>query len=108
MRARTREINSINSWIEQVTRTRRVDDSEFSIWRAGPLRIPGGRRNELVVLETGKQKGDGGSSIDYEAVVLIEEPGAIVEIFLTTKTKELRDRHLATLRQVAASYGPVT
>lgn len=108
MRSRTREVDSINAWIEQVTRARRTNDSEFSIWRAGPVPVPGGRRSELVILEGGKPAGDGGSSIDHEAVVLIEEPGVIVEIFLTTKTKELRDQHLSSLRAVAASYGPAT
>jgi hypothetical protein len=108
MRSRTREFDSINAWVEQVTRTRRVNDSEFSIWRAGPAPVPGGRRSELVILEAGKPANDGPSSVDHEAVVLIEEPGAIVEIFLTTRTKELRDQHLPTLRAVAATYGPAT
>ena len=105
MRTKTREFDSIDSWIERVTQTRRAGDEAFNLWRAGPVRVRG-RKSELVVIETGSPTGGPGSSIDHEAVVLIEEPHAIVEIFLTTSSRALRDLHLSTLRAVAASYGP--
>lgn len=107
MRTKNRDFVSIDAWIELVTRVRRASDEGFALWRAGPVAVAGGRRAELLVLDNSKPAGSSESSIDHEAVVLIEEPGVIVEIFLTTKTRELRDQHLATLRAVAASYGPL-
>ena len=106
MRGKNREFGSIDAWIDTVTRTRRADDDAFVLWRAGPVAVNGGRRGEMVLLDNSKPAGSSASSIDHEAVVLIDEPGAIVEIFLTTKTRELRDLHLATLRAIAESYGP--
>jgi hypothetical protein len=105
MRTKTREFDSIESWIERVTEARRAEDEAFTLRRAGPVKVPG-RKSELVVLETGTPSGGPGSSIDHEAVVLIEEPRVIVEIFLTTSSRALRDLHLSTLRAVAASYSP--
>jgi hypothetical protein len=106
MRTKNREIDSIDSWIERVTQARRTTHHEFTLWRAGPVPIAGARSSEMLVLENGEPAEDNGAPVDHEAVVLIDEPGAIAEIFLTTKTRELLDQYLSTLRTVAASYGP--
>jgi hypothetical protein len=106
MRTKDRDFHSIDSWIEHVTRIRRARDPAFTLWRAGPVPVRGGRPSEMVVLQNSEPAAGSGSTIDHEAVVLIEEPDAIAEIFLTTKTKGLLDQNIATLRAVAASYGP--
>ncbi|TWT08829.1 hypothetical protein [Reyranella sp. CPCC 100927] len=106
MRTKNREIDSIESWVERVTLTRRNTDRDFTMSRAGTVAIVGGRRGEMIVLEN-SEPAEGGQPIDHEAVVLIEEPGAIAEIFLTTKTKDLLEQNLLTLRMVAASYSPL-
>lgn len=106
MRTKTSEINSIDSWIERVTKTRRATDHDFTLWRAGPVPVAGARPSAMLVLENSEPPEGEGQPVDHEAVVLIEEPGAIAEIFLTTKTRELLDQYLSTLRVVAASYGP--
>lgn len=105
MRTKNREINSIESWIERVTLTRRANDRDFTMSRAGTVPIIGVRHSEMIVLENGEPQEDG-PPVDHEAVVLVEEPGAIAEIFLTAKTKDLLEQHLLTLRMVAASYSP--
>ncbi|MCW5747122.1 MAG: hypothetical protein KIT36_13100 [Alphaproteobacteria bacterium] len=105
LRSKNRDFDSIDSWVSRVTQARRADDKEFSLRRAGPVVIDGAHTGEMVVLDAGAQPEGPGASVDYEAVVLIDEPNVIVEIFLTTTTKELRDLHLSTLRAVAASYG---
>lgn len=106
LRTKNRDFESIDAWVDRVTRSRRSGDEEFSLRRAGPVVIDGKRTGEMIVLDAGPPPEDNKSSVDHEAVVLIDEPGVIIEIFLTTKTKELRDLHLSTLRAVAASYGP--
>lgn len=106
LRSKSREFESIDAWVERVARSRRSGDEEFALRRAGPVVIDGKRTGEMIVLDAGPPAEDNRSTVDHEAVVLIDEPAAIIEIFLTTKTKELRDLHLSTLRAVAASYGP--
>jgi hypothetical protein len=106
IRTKNRQFSSIATWIDSVTRARTADDEGFVLSHAGPVQTAGGRTGELLVLDSSKSANGPGSSIDYEAVVLIDEPRAIAEIFLTTKTRELRDRHLSTLRAIAETYGP--
>jgi hypothetical protein len=106
LRTKNRDVESIDDWVSRVTSVRRSGDDEFLMRRAGPVVIDGARTGEMIVLDAGPPPEDNKSSVDHEAVVLIDEPGVIIEIFLTTKTKELRDLHLSTLRAVAASYGP--
>lgn len=103
MRTKNREINSIETWIERVTLTRRANDRAFTMSRAGAVPIFGARHSEMIVLENGEPE-EGSPPPDHEAVVLVEEPGAIAEIFLTAKTKDLLEQNLLTLRMVAASY----
>lgn len=106
IRTKNRAISSIATWIERVSQVRAAEDEGFVLSRAGAVRTGDGHTGELVVLDNARPAGGPGSSVDYEAVVLIDELRAIAEIFLTTKTRELRDRHLATLRAIAATYGP--
>ncbi|HKU97634.1 MAG TPA: hypothetical protein VJR58_20255 [Vineibacter sp.] len=105
MRTKNREINSIETWIERVTLARRANDRDFTMSRAGTVPIFGVRHSEMIVLENGEPE-EGSPPVDHEAVVLVEEPGAIAEIFLTAKTKDLLEQNLLTLRMVAASYSP--
>ncbi|HJQ57217.1 MAG TPA: hypothetical protein VJ890_09940 [Vineibacter sp.] len=106
LRSKNRDIDSIEDWVNRVSLTRRAGDEEFALRRAGPVVIDGRRTGEMIVLDAGPPHEDNKSSVDHEAVVLIDEPDVIIEIFLTTKTRELRDLHLSTLRAVAATYGP--
>lgn len=105
VRTKTRAASSIDSWVESVTTTRRRDDPDFTMSRRGPIAVEGGKRAELFVLTNARPTTGAGSSIDHEAVVVVDDGGALAEIFLTTKTRELLDRHVPTLRGVAFTYG---